>query len=464
MKPVDMTTGTPWKKILIFMIPMLIGNITQQLYNTVDSIVVGRYLGDNALAAVGSAGPIVNLLIVFFVGTSVGASILVSQYVGAGNREGTADAVSNCVILIFAASVIVTAAGIGLTEPLLRLLNTPDSLIDWCSIYLRIMFAGSIGLGFYNILCGVLRGMGDSMSALIYLVIASLINIGLDIFFISALKMGVEGVALATIIAQGISAVLCIRKLNRMTAYMDFQWRKIRWKREYGMEIIRLGVPSGITQMIFSMSSIMVQSLVNSFGEQFIAACVIVQRIDGFAMMPTMSFGNAMTTYAGQNTGAGETERIRKGTKQGLLLSVTVSAAITLLLVTAGRIAISLFTDTPALIEQSTYLIRILALGYIAMAVIHCLAGVMRGEGNTVTPMWLSIIQLCAMRVPFAYLLCYLTRTEELPLGRSDMIYIGLLLAFLLGCAMHVIVFCSGRWRRHTKAGRQSAPSSDRSS
>lgn len=448
MKPVDMTTGAPWKKILSFMVPMLIGNIAQQLYSTVDSIVVGRYLGDNALAAVGSAAPIVNLLIVLFVGTSVGASILVAQYVGAGDKEGTGHTVGNCIFLIFIASVIVTVAGILLSGPLLHLLQTPDSLFDWCSVYLRIMFAGSIGIGFYNILCGVLRGMGDSVSALIYLIVASVINIILDIFFVATLGMGVEGVAWATVIAQGISAVLCVLKLTRMKSFMVFSRRCIRWKREYGLSIIRLGVPSGITQMIFSMSSIAVQSLVNSFGEQFIAACVIVTRIDGFAMMPAMSFGNTMTTYAGQNTGARKEDRVRLGTRQGLLLSCSVSAVLAGILFIFSRFAISFFTSTPELIDQSTYLLRLLTPGYIAMAVTHCLAGVMRGCGNTLTPMWLSIIQLCIMRIPFSYLLCILTRSPQFPQGKSEMIYVGLLLAFLLGCLMHVIVFLAGRWRR----------------
>lgn len=448
MRPVYMTTGTPWKKILIFMIPMLLGNIAQQLYNTVDSIVVGHYLGDNALAAVGNAGPIINLLIVLFVGIGVGAGILVSQYVGAKDKEGTGHTVGNCILLIIIASAIVTAGGILLTGPLLRLLQTPQSLFDWCNSYLIIMFAGSVGLGIYNILCGVLRGMGDSMSALIYLLIASAINIGLDIFFVAVLKMGVDGVAWATVIAQGISAVLCVRKLLKMKSFMIFSRKSIRWDRKYGMAIIRLGVPSGITQMIFSMSSIVVQSLINSFGEQFIAACVIVTRIDGFAMQPAMTFGNTMTTYAGQNTGANDEQRVRQGTKQGILLSCTVSAVISVLLFFLGRFAISFFTNTPELIDQSTYLLRILTPGYIAMAATHCLAGVMRGCGNTVTPMWLAIVQLCVMRVPFSYLLCYLTRSAEFPNGKSEMIYVGLLAAFLIGCLMHVIVFVSGRWRK----------------
>ena len=239
----------------------------------------------------------------------------------------------------------------------------------------------------------------------------------------------------------------CVRKLYKMKQFMVFNRQCIRWRRDYGMTIIRLGVPSGVTQMIFSMSSIVVQSLINSFGEQFIASCVIVSRIDGFAMKPAMSFGNTMTTYAGQNTGANDEARVRKGTKQGILMSGAVSTVLAILLFAFANVAASLFSTTPEVTAQSAHMLRILTPGYIAISVTHCLAGVMRGCGNTLTPMWLSIIQLCAMRVPFSYILCYLTRSPEFPQGKSEMIYVGLLIAFLMGLLMHALVFVSGRWR-----------------
>lgn len=302
--PVDMTLGRPWEKILLFTIPMLLGNIAQQLYNTVDSVVVGKYVGDNALAAVGSAGPIVNLLIVLFVGISMGASIMVSQYFGARDREALSHTIGNCIVLTIIASVLVTAIGVTVARPMLVLLKTPDSILDWCTSYLHTMFIGCAGLAFYNILSGVLRGLGDSVSALFYLVVASVLNIILDLVFVVNFHMGVSGVALATVIAQAISALLCVYKLYRMKHLFDLKPRYIRWNKKYAMNIIRLGLPSGVTQAIMSMSMIIVQSLTNSFGEQFIAANVIVMRVDGFAMLPNFSFGTAMTTFAGQNVGA----------------------------------------------------------------------------------------------------------------------------------------------------------------
>ena len=445
-KPVDMTQGTPWKQILVFTIPMLIGNIAQQLYNAVDSVVVGHYIGDNALAAVGSAAPIVNLLIVLFVGIATGASIMVSQYLGARNREALSETVGNCILLILGAAATVTILGCALSRTLLKYLGTPESIIGWCDLYLKYMFAGAVGGAFYNILSGVLRGLGDSVSALIYLAIASVLNIFLDVFFVAKLGMGVEGVALATEIAQGLSGVLCIRRLSRMKDMFDFKRKYIRWNKKYGMQIIKLGLPSGITQAIFSMSSILVQSLTNSFGEMFIAANVIVMRVDGFAMLPNFSFGTAMTTYTGQNIGAGDMERTSLGSKQGTIMSVLFSASITGLILLFGRYLMGIFTETDELVDLSMRMMRILAAGYIAMAVIQSLGGVMRGAGDTMTPMWVSIIQQ-AVRLALAYLLCALTRTAELPQGRCEMLFVSLLASWLFGCFLTIITYSRGKWR-----------------
>ena len=326
--PVDMTVGRPWEDILIFTVPMLIGNIAQQLYNTVDSVVVGKYVGDNALAAVGSAGPILNLLIVLFIGISVGASIMVSQYFGARNREDLSRTIGSCIVLTGLASLFVMVVATMLSRPLLVLLGTPDSILDWCTSYLHILFLGAAGMAYYNILSGVLRGLGDSISALVYLIVASVTNIVLDLVFVAQFKMGVAGVALATVIAQAVSAILCLWKLARMRDLFDMKWSYMRLSKMHTMNIIKLGVPSGVTQAIMSMAMLVVQSLTNSFGEQFIAANVIVMRVDGFAMLPNFSFGTAMTTYAGQNIGARAHDRVTQGAKQGTLMGLGVSAAI----------------------------------------------------------------------------------------------------------------------------------------
>mgnify|MGYP000102140156 FL=1 len=241
--------------------------------------------------------------------------------------------IGNCVTLTAISSIIIMILGAVLSRPLLEMLKTPDSIIDWCTSYLVILMVGCAGSAYYNILCGILRGLGDSISALIYLLVATVINIVLDIVFVSQFHMGVAGVAYATVIAQAISAVLCMWRLMRMTDIFDFRPKYLKMKKQYSMEIIRLGLPSGITQAIFSMAMVIVQSLTNSFGEMVIAANVIIMRVDGFAMMPNFSFGTAMTTYAGQNVGARRMDRVEQGAKQGTLIAVGTSTTITLLIV-----------------------------------------------------------------------------------------------------------------------------------
>lgn len=446
--PVDMTVGVPWKQILLFTGPMLIGNIAQQLYNTVDSIVVGNYVGDNALAAVGSAAPIFNLLLVLFIGISTGASIMVAQFFGARDREALSYTIGNCITLTLIASIGVMVIGPLIARPLLQLLNTPESIIDWCTDYLVILFLGIAGMAFYNILSGVLRGLGDAVSALIYLLVASAINVVLDLVFVIAFDMGVAGVALATIIAQAVSAVLCIRRLMKMKELFDLKLSCLRVNKKFTLGIIKLGVPTGITQAILSMSMILVQSLTNSFGELMIAANVVVMRVDGFAMMPVFSFGSAMTTFAGQNVGARQYDRVMKGAKQGTLLSVGVAAVITVILLLLGRPLMGIFTDTPELINLGMLLLRILAVGYLAMALSQCLSGVMRGAGDTVTPMWISIIQTIGLRMPLAYIMCYLTRSADYPNGRQECLFISLLIAWLIGALLTTIMYKRGKWRR----------------
>lgn len=445
---VDMTEGRPWEKIVAFTIPMLIGNIAQQLYNTVDSIVVGKYVGDNALAAVGSASPMLNLLLVLFVGISMGASIMVSQYFGSRDRENLSRTIGTTITLTAAASIFLMVFGSMIIRPVLHMLKTPDSIMDWCASYLFILLIGIAGLAYYNILCGVLRGLGDSLSALVYLLIATVLNIILDVWFVAGFQMGVSGVALATVIAQMVSAVLCFFKLKRMTEFFDMKTEYLRPDKENILTVLRLGLPSGVTQAIFSLAMVVVQSLTNSFGEMVIAANVIIMRVDGFAMMPNFSFGTAMTTYSGQNVGAGKLDRVHQGAKQGTMIAVGTSAVITGLILIFGRYLMAIFTNTAELVTLSANMMRILAVGYIAMAITQSLSGVMRGAGDTMTPMWISMITTVAIRVPLAYGIAFLTRTPELPQGRYECIWISLLCSWVLGAVITAFCYRLGRWEK----------------
>jgi len=445
--PSDMTTGRPWEKILVFTLPMLLGNIAQQLYNTVDSIVVGRYVGDNALAAVGSAGPIFNLLLVLFMGISMGAGVLVAQNFGARDRVNLSKTIGNCIVLTAIASGFIMVVGAIGTRPLLELLDTPASIIDWCADYLLILSLGIAGCAYYNILCGVLRGLGDSVSALIYLLIATVINIVLDLLFVAVFQMGVAGVALATVIAQGTSAALCVWKLLRMRHLFDLDKSQFKLSKKHTLRIIQLGLPSGLTQAIFSLASITVQSLTNSFGEMVIAANVIIMRVDGFAMMPNFSFANAMTTFSGQNIGAGRLDRVEQGSRQGLLMAVGTAATITGALLLVGPTIMGIFTETAELVDLAARMMRILAVGYIAVAVTQSLSGVMRGAGDTLTPMWISMCTTVAVRVPLAYAIAYLTRTAAAPNGNYRAIWISLLVSWCTGAVLTSIAYARGKWK-----------------
>lgn len=444
----DMTLGSPWKRILEFSVPMLLGNIAQQLYNTADTVIVGIYVGDNALSAVGSASPILNLLLALFVGISTGAGIVISQSFGARDREGLSKNVGNCITLTFLATVFIMVFGPLITRPMLNLLDTPASIIDWCAEYLNIFFWGCAGFFFYNMLSGVLRGLGDSVSALGFLLLAAALNVLLDLVFVAGFGMGVPGVALATVIAQGISAVFCFIKLMRMGDIFDLNRSTIRFDKAISGRIIQIGVPSGVTQAIMACSMMVVQSLTNSMGEMVIAANVIIMRVDGFAMMPNFSFGQAMSVYTGQNVGAGKWDRVQSGVRQGSGIAQSFAVAITVVLLFLNKYLFAIFTDTTALIELAGGMMRIMAVGYIAVSITQVLGGVMRGAGDTVTPMWISIVTTVALRIPVAYILAYFTRSAEYPHGHPYSLSISLLICWTMGMVLSVIAFRLGKVRK----------------
>ena len=441
-----MTLGSPWKRIMEFSIPMLLGNVAQQLYNTADSIIVGKYVGDNALAAVGSAMPILNLLLALFVGISTGAGIVVSQSFGARDRKGMTEAIGNCISLSFIATAVIMIIGPLVTMPLLTLLGTPESIIQWCADYLNIYFLGIVGFFFYNMLSGVLRGLGDSVSALGFLLLAAVLNVVLDLWFVQ--DMGVAGVALATVISQGISAVFCYIKLARMRDLFDLGFRTMKLIPGVAGRILRIGIPSGITQAIMATAGMVVLNLTNAMGETVIACNVIVMRVDGFAMMPNFTFGQAMSVYTGQNVGAGKYDRVFKGVKQGGLIAAAFSTCITVVLLFFGHFLFDLFTDTPELIDLAVSMMRIMAVGYICISVTQVLGGVMRGAGDTVSPMWISIISTILIRVPVAYLLAYLTKNEAYPHGQPIALFGSLMISWVLGMVISIIVYAIGKWKK----------------
>lgn len=443
----DMTQGPVYHRILEFAFPMLLGNIAQQLYNTADSIIVGKYVGDNALSAVGSAGPILYLLLALLVGVGTGAGIVVSQSFGAKDREALTKNIGNCIALAGIASAVIMVIGPLIAMPMLKLLGTPESIIYWCADYLKIFFFGIIGFFMYNILSGIMRGMGDSFSALGFLLIAAALNVVLDLVFVAKFNMGVSGVALATVIAQGVSAILCYLKLRRMSDLFDLGLHTIRIDPHIALRILRIGIPSGLTQAIMATAGMVVQNLTNSMGELVIACNVIIMRVDGFAMMPNFTFGQTMSVYTGQNVGAGKHQRVHEGVRQGLMISIAFSATITVALLIWGKYLFGFFTDTQALIDLSVRMMQILAAGYIAMSVIQVLGGIMRGAGDTITPMWISFISTVLLRVPIAYALAHYSQSPEWPHGHPYSLFLSLLISWIVGMLISIVLFRFGKWK-----------------
>lgn len=444
----DMTTGKPMVKLIQFSMPLLIGNLAQQLYNTVDSIVVGKYIGDTALAAVGTAGPILNLLIVLFLGVSTGASIMASQYFGAKERESLSRVVGSTIVLTVGSGLLMTAVGFFATPFLIGLIAPPADVAAGAVTYLKIIFLGMVGGGAYNILSGVLRGIGDSFWPLVYLIIACVLNIVLDILFVARFKMGIAGVAWATIIAQSISGVLCLIRLARMKDLLDLNRRTLTPDGPITRRLCLLGLPAGVTQALFSMSAIVVQGLTNSLGTAVIAANVAIMRVDGFAMMPNFTFGTASTTFVGQNIGARRIDRVRQGVKDLNRLALLTAGVLVACILLFGHGLIGMFTDTEDVITIGIHGLRWLALGYIAFAVSQVLQGAMRGAGETMVPMWISIICTIVVRLPLAYLLAWLTRSEAWPKGNPEALFASLLISWLLGMAMTVFAYKRGAWKR----------------
>ena len=441
-----MTVGRPWKRIMEFSIPMLLGNVAQQLYNAADSVIVGKFVGDDALSAVGSAMPILNLLLALFVGISTGAGIVVSQGFGARDREGLTKAIGNCIALSMVATIVIMIIGPIVNMPLLTLLGTDPTIIDWCADYLNIYFLGIIGFFFYNMLSGILRGLGDSVSALGFLLLAAALNVGLDLLFVRS--MGVAGVSLATVIAQAISTVFCYIKLMKMRDLFDLNLKSMKLIPSVAGRILRIGIPSGITQAIMATAGMVVLNLTNAMGKTVVACNVIIMRVDGFAMMPNFTFGQAMSVYTGQNVGAGKYDRVSKGVKQGGAMALAFSTVITVVLLFFSQYLFEFFTETQSLIDLAVRMIRIMAVGYICISVTQVLGGVMRGAGDTVSPMWISIVSTILIRVPTAYLLAHLTKTADFPHGQPIALFGSLMISWVLGMVLSIIVYSVGKWKK----------------
>ena len=381
-------------------------------------------------------------------GLSVGTNVVVARDLGAGRHDNVSRSVHTSMTLALISGVVMTVFGTVMVRQLLEWMSSPTDVIDLATVYLRIYFFGMPALLTYNFGAAILRAQGDTRRPLYFLFLSGVVNVVLNLFFVIVLHMDVAGVALATVLAQTISAFLCLWKLLRMRDVFDLTLHYLKPRSAPIANIIRIGVPSGITQAIFSVAMLVVQSLTNSFGEMVIACNVIVMRVDGFAMMPNFTFGQAMTTYTGQNVGARRLDRVHQGAKQGTWIAVGISAFLTALILLFGRQLMGVFTETAVLVDLSMRMMQILAFGYIAMSITQCLSGVMRGAGDTMTPMWISIITTVVLRVPIAYGIAFFTRSAEYPTGRPESTFISLLVSWSLGALLTAVAYRFGAWRK----------------
>ena len=387
--------------MVFFALPLLLGNLFQQLYNTVDSLIVGNFLGSSALAAVSSSGSLIFMLIGFLSGISLGAGVIVARYFGAEDMQNVHDAVHTTVAFGLVAGVLMTAAGMLLSPQILIWMGTPESVMQESVAYLQIYFSGSLGFVMYNIFVGILQAVGDSRHPLYYLMLSSVVNLVLDVLFIEVFHTGVGGAALATVISQVLSAVLCFIQLLRTKDCYKLKIRDIRFHRKLLIQIIRIGLPSGVQNSIIAFANVVVQSYINAFGEMAMAGYGAYSKIEGFAFLPINSFTMAMTTFVGQNLGARQLERTKKGARFGILTTITLAELIGVVVFLFAPQFVAAFDSTPEVVRFGVEKARTAALFYFLLAFSHAAAAILRGAGKAIVPMMIMMVAWCAVRVAF---------------------------------------------------------------
>lgn len=441
-----MTEGVIWKQVLLFAVPILLSNLLQQLYYTMGSIIVGQFVGKVALAAVGNSGMITNLFIGFFVGLSTGEGVIISRYYGAGDIKTLHDAVHTSVALAIVSGVAIGAVGFIFTPTILRLIDTPQDVFEQSVGYLRIVFAGTVFTTIYNIGGGIMRAIGDSKRPLYYLAVCSVINIALSILFVKAFDMGINGVAYATVIAQAISAALVMISLIRTTLPVRVIIKHIRINVKRLAEIVKIGIPAGLQSVVINLSNIIIQSFINGFGSTAMAGFTAASRIDSFVFMVLNALALTVTTFVGQNVGAGQLERAKRGSRVCILLSAGLTLATGLFLASFSRFFISLLNGEPDVVEYGSQIVRIFGTCYILHAIPEAMSGSMRGAGSSFIPMLISLLTLCVFRVAYLYVLVPI-------FDNIHVITWCYPVSWVLNTIVFSIVYFKGDWlRRHEKA------------
>ena len=435
----NMTVGSPAGHIFYFALPLLAGSFLQQLYNMVDSWVVGNYVGDSALAAVGVGAPVVFMFSSLFMGLSNGGTVVIAQFFGGNKPERVREAIDTVYTAFVAGVVPITLVSLLLVEPLLTILRVDPAAYAEARAYLLVVCAGLIGTIGYNLNAGILRGLGNSRTTLLFLSVSTVINIVLDLLFVLVFRLGVFGVAFATILAQAASWLFGLGYINR--CYPAFAIRPfcLRFDRKLFAEIMRIGLPSGLHMSLVALGSMVVMSKINSFGESFTAAYNVGSKLDSLAFLPIQSLASAIIAYVGQNMGANRLDRVRKGVRV-TVFSALVWSVVMLVLIPLGPALIGFFSDTPEVIAAGTVYLKCIMPFYLLFSVMFCLNNAMQGAGDSLFSMVNAILSLILVRVPMVYFLA--NRFGP------DYMYYGIGIGWAVGCTLSVLYYLSGRWRR----------------
>ena len=438
----DLSYGNEGRLILRFAIPMLLGNVFQQLYNVVDSVVVGKYIGKEALAAVGTSSPIIFLLVSFIIGVTMGFTIVVSQYFGAKQLENVKKAINTLYIFMFFTSLVVSIAGILLSRYIFRMIDLDPAIVPDAMIFLNIFLSGLIFLFGYNGTSAILRGLGDSKTPLYFLIGSVGLNIILDLIFVPVFHWGVAGVAIATVISEACAFMAQIVYLNRYHKVVKFSFRNLKYDHEIFLKSIRIGLPTGFQQTFVAAGMVALYWIVNQHGIDANAAYSAAGRIDSFAAMPAMSFAVALSTFVGQNMGANRPDRVKAGLRATLIMTTVFSLFISLITVLFGRILMRMFTNDPVVIAIGGDYLRIIGSFYVLFSIMFTINGVLRGAGDTLVPMFISLFSLWIIRIPVAYFL-----SQKGALGVNG-IWWSIPVGWFTGMILYYFYYRMGRWKK----------------
>ena len=400
-KGMKLLEGSIWKGIVSFAIPMFLGNLFQQLYNTVDSLIVGKFLGSEALAAVASSGSLIFLMVGFFNGIAMGAGVVISKYFGARNYDNLKKAVHTDVAFGLVAGGVLTVIGMLLAPQILLWMGTPENVLPNSIAYFRTYFSGSLAFVMYNIVMGILQATGDSKHPLYYLIFSSVINVVLDLLFVGVFHLGVASAALATVVSQAASALLCFIRLVRTKDVYQVSIREIRFHSKMLKQIIRFGLPTGMQNSIIAIANVVVQSNINAFGMLAVAGSGVYSKIEGFVFLPITCFSMSLTTFIGQNLGAKQFERAKKGARFGVICSITLAELVGVVVYVAMPVLATLFDSNPEVVKIAALQARTESLFYFLLAFSHCISGILRGAGKSAVPMYVMLIAWCAIRITY---------------------------------------------------------------